>query len=307
MERWDGQVDDRVAMTSVLVGVDGSDESRSAVRWAVAEATGERCTLELLAVADDLGAGHRHSVTAQDRARHALAEAVEEARSVLPSSAVHAEMLHGRPADVLVDRGTDAAIVVVGRHGHDGLAHLLAGSTTVAVAAGSLRMVAVVPGPWKPLDHDAAPVLLGVDPWAPDLAAVDVAFGRAGRLGVPVVAVHGWEMPAVSAWDEVGVGEMTARWAQESETELDRLLAGWRWRFPDADVRKVHVCRTPSGALLDAADHAQLVVLGRHGGAPGSGRRRGRGPRALGSVTRAVLHHCPCPVLVVPGPPLEEP
>jgi nucleotide-binding universal stress UspA family protein len=46
-------------------------------------------------------------------------------------------------------------------------------------------------------------------------------------------------------------------------------------------------------AVLDAAEQAQLVVLGRHT----DGRLGGF---AFGSVTRAVLHYAECPVMVAP-------
>ncbi len=46
-------------------------------------------------------------------------------------------------------------------------------------------------------------------------------------------------------------------------------------------------------AVLDAAEQAQLVVLGRHKDSRFSGF-------GFGSVTRAVLHYTTCPVLVVP-------
>jgi nucleotide-binding universal stress UspA family protein len=50
---------------------------------------------------------------------------------------------------------------------------------------------------------------------------------------------------------------------------------------------------SPAGVLVDRARHARLVVLGRHG----AGRFAGA---LIGSVTSGVLHHAPCPVVVVP-------
>jgi nucleotide-binding universal stress UspA family protein len=53
----------------------------------------------------------------------------------------------------------------------------------------------------------------------------------------------------------------------------------------------------PTVSLLGAATTTQLLVLGRHTGPHHPG---GLG---LGSTTRQVLHHAPCPVGVVPKPP----
>lgn len=46
-------------------------------------------------------------------------------------------------------------------------------------------------------------------------------------------------------------------------------------------------------AVLDAAEHAQLVILGRQ-----PDGKLGAFP--FGSVTRAVRHYSECPVMVVP-------
>jgi nucleotide-binding universal stress UspA family protein len=52
--------------------------------------------------------------------------------------------------------------------------------------------------------------------------------------------------------------------------------------------------------LIDAADGATLLVVGRrgHGGVVGL---------LLGSVARACTEHAPCPVVVVPPAPSDAP
>ena len=70
-------------------------------------------------------------------------------------------------------------------------------------------------------------------------------------------------------------------------------MASWREHFPDVEVRPTSVHRHPATAVLEAAEDAQLVVLGRH--EPGV-----LGGFALGSVARAVLHGSRTPVVTVP-------
>ena len=58
-------------------------------------------------------------------------------------------------------------------------------------------------------------------------------------------------------------------------------------------VERVEVCDLPARAVLDAAQDADVVVVG----ARGLGEIRGF---VLGSVSHEVVRHASCPVLVVP-------
>ena len=69
---------------------------------------------------------------------------------------------------------------------------------------------------------------------------------------------------------------------------LDDVLS----RYPGVVVDEVVVLDRPVRALLERADRAALLVVGRHGRAGGS-------DTPLGSVSHAVLHYAPCPVLLV--------
>jgi nucleotide-binding universal stress UspA family protein len=74
---------------------------------------------------------------------------------------------------------------------------------------------------------------------------------------------------------------------------LAAALRPWRERFPDVPVVE-HVETGSAGqVLLAAAEHAQLLVVGRRA------RRTAVGAR-IGSVAYGVLHHAGCPVAVVP-------
>jgi nucleotide-binding universal stress UspA family protein len=133
---------------------------------------------------------------------------------------------------------------------------------------------------------------VGVDPYRVDDLLLHLAFRRAERLDVPLVAVHGWEQPPMSAFDP-SAATAIAGWEQESHAEFDRVIAPWARRFPMVELRRTHSGNHPATAVLDAAAAAQLILLGRHS----SNRLTGF---AFGSVTRAVLHYAECPVLVVP-------
>jgi nucleotide-binding universal stress UspA family protein len=80
--------------------------------------------------------------------------------------------------------------------------------------------------------------------------------------------------------------------AQEQELALAESLAGWSEKYPDVEVDRRVVLGQPVQTLVDAADGAQLLVVGS----------RGRGAvrsALLGSVSHGVAHLATCPVAVV--------
>jgi nucleotide-binding universal stress UspA family protein len=91
-------------------------------------------------------------------------------------------------------------------------------------------------------------------------------------------------------------------WAGEAEQEriLSEALAGLAERFPDLPVRREVRRGQARRLLVELSRTAQLVVVGArgHGGFAGL---------LLGSVSRYLMHHADCPVLVarptVPGGP----
>lgn len=181
--------------------------------------------------------------------------------------------------------------MVLGKRGLGAFARVLVGSTSLAVAGRASCPTVIVPDGWEPTTTDR-PIILGVDPQRHDDAATEFAFRRASDVGAPLVALHAWQThPAFppSADD-------LRTWSTEAEWAVADLIAPWREKFPEVDVSVVQEHDHPAFALLEQAEDAQLVVLGRH---PATLRVGGF---AFGSVTRAVLHYAVVPVAVVPIP-----
>jgi nucleotide-binding universal stress UspA family protein len=136
-------------------------------------------------------------------------------------------------------------------------------------------------------DSDAA-VLVGIDGSPASEAATAFAFDEASRRGVDLVALH--------AWSDVGVFPVLGMDWHDREIEgrevLAERLAGWQERYPDVHVQRSLVCDTPAKWLLDAAERAQLVVVGSRG-------RGGFDAMLLGSVSSTVVHSAKIPVIVV--------
>lgn len=143
----------------VVVGVDGSEPSQHALRWArfLAAATGG-ATMEAVvgwqsAASYSLGdpgmmpiAGWDPAKDAQTIATETLAEVFGEHRP--PSLQV--TIREGRAAKVLLDVSVGARMLVVGSRGHGGFAGLLLGSVSAACAEHATCPVLVVHGDTPP-------------------------------------------------------------------------------------------------------------------------------------------------------------
>lgn len=135
-------------------------------------------------------------------------------------------------------------------------------------------------------------VVVGVDGSAAADRALLEAAADARRRGARLRIVHAW-----SYLDQPGES-FDPQFGREAARALVEHAVGRAGAALDGlCVEQVEVCDLPARALLDAARDAAVVVVG----ARGLGEIRGL---FLGSVSQEVVHHAPCPVLVVPdGPP----
>ncbi|HEU4514873.1 MAG TPA: universal stress protein [Nocardioidaceae bacterium] len=280
----------------VVVAVDGSDRNRSAVAWAAHEAAAHGCGLVLVTALHDhvVPRPHFSHQTREREVLDMLARVRAETATLVDEALVETRAPAGAPVEVLLAEAEPARLVVVGKRGLGGFARVLVGSTSIALAGRSPIPVAVVPDGWEVTVHRERPVVLGVDPFKVGARSVDVAFRRARRLRVPVVAVHGWETPASYTWDAAAASAIDTEAHLEADRRFDEVLATWTERYPDVVLRPMRLHKHPASAVLEAAQDAQLVVLGRHAAGIFGGF-------AIGSVARAVLHYAETPVVVVPA------
>ncbi|WP_236700743.1 universal stress protein [Allosalinactinospora lopnorensis] len=219
----------------------------------------------------------------------ALEQAEQRARSVVPELDVTSTALDDPPAAALVQlaEDADAAMVVVGLRGRGGFPGMKVGSIAYHVAAHSPVPVVVV-GP--ELAADANPeVVVGVDgsTYADD--ALAAAFEEAALGGSRVRAVSAWPPPPLREPALIPYADAIRK---EMETDLAQALRPWRAKYPDVAVASEVVESQPVLALTRAAAQARLIVVGARG-------LRGLPRLALGGVAHGLLHHAPCPVMVV--------
>jgi nucleotide-binding universal stress UspA family protein len=284
---------------AIIVGYDGSEPARAALRWALDEAARRRAQVRLVHVVEwpvkvgpPMEAPTDRPETAVHRdARQAVSAAAAAARSLAPDVPVSASVLEGPPAAVLCDLSEGAVMVVLGDRGRGGFAGLMLGSVAVATAAHAHGPVVVVRGGG---DHDSgAPVLVGVDDGDEADAAVVFAFAEAAYRGVGLVALRAWRPPAF--WHSLGRPARDDRMEELETAEghlLTEALAVGHRVHPDVVVDKKVVALGAAAALVTASVHAQLAVVGSRG-------RGGLRGLLLGSVSQQLLRHCACPVAVV--------
>jgi nucleotide-binding universal stress UspA family protein len=135
----DGVSEERgVAPGAVVVGVDGSQASRRALRWAARQAGLTGSTLEVVTAwtfpehAAPLGVVPRvpwpEELLAQ--ARKALDRLLDEVLPDRDKDRVHARVVRGNAAPVLVDAARNADLLVVGTRGRGEFAELVLGSVS---------------------------------------------------------------------------------------------------------------------------------------------------------------------------------
>ena len=146
----------------------------------------------------------------------------------------------------------------------------------------------VVPGP---VALDSVGVVVGVDGSPDSVAAVALAAIEADRIGEALYVVHAWTEPAIFAPADAVVVELTAAAREEEAVVLGESIAGLAEQYPDLVVHPHLVHDQPATALLDAAAHARLLVVGSRG-------RHGLTRVLLGSVSHTVVLHAECPVMV---------
>ncbi len=126
-------------VSRVVVGVDGSDSSLAAARWAVSEARRRGGVLVLVCVWEGVTRTPSYApfemvtvVGAKEAAQAALDEVMRRVASAPDSAGVELEplLIEGVPGPVLVEESASADVLVVGSHGRGPLTRALLGSVS---------------------------------------------------------------------------------------------------------------------------------------------------------------------------------
>lgn len=136
----------------IVVGVDGSEDSDRALRWAVREADRRGGTVQAVIAwvwdgIDRAVITKTHPSEERAAAEQAIAHSVAAVSAAHPGVAVASEVIEGRPYKVLTQAAKDADLLVVGSHGHGRLHHAVVGSVAEECIRAAVCPVVVVPVP----------------------------------------------------------------------------------------------------------------------------------------------------------------
>jgi len=302
----------------ILVGVDGSAASLHALDWAAQEAIVHGLGLRLVcgyalpsfaAASLDGGYAALDDSAIRAGAEAVVADAAERVASVGVPLTSH--VMVGDASAVLIDESARVQLAVVGTRGGGGFAERLLGTVSAALPAHAHCPTIVVPT--RRLAKGAPPedeppvirpvqrVVVGLDGSPQAELALHWAIREARAWEAELVAVTG--VPLASAtgalsWLPAAIDHDQV--IQDVRAAVDVLIDRVAATEPDAPAIKRKVLDGTGAQLLtEISGETDLLVVGSRG-------RGGFTGLLLGSTSQAVLHHAPCPVMVITQRVLKE-
>lgn len=278
---------------SVVVGVDGSDESLAALSWATVTADLHGARLAVVAAhpveADADPAAVGLAEEARERAHSAARAARERLHGWRPGGRdIEIRVLPGSAARVLAAQSTTDDLVVVGRRGLRAFDRALLGSVSSALAAGAPGTIAVVPA--GAATDEPRKIRVGVGPVdEPDV--LGTAFAEADARGRPLEVLHVTGTDPISS-ALLDMDPVAASWHEAAAVDLADRLARWSDKYPTVIYTVVIRRGDPVATLLHGLVRNDLLVVGGRSHSAVAGR-------LLRSVPDSVVRGAPCPVLVV--------
>lgn len=273
----------------ILVGVDGTAPSRTALEWSVkrATATGEGVLLAHV-LDDEWGMMGSHLMDEMRRDAEAmLAGEAMRARAQGPRVPLDTLLLSGNPMWELASAAARATLVAVGTHKTGFVRGRVFGSRSLQLAASAAVPVAIVPVSPTVSRHG---VVVGVNASPAAEAAVRFAADEAHRSDQELVILGSVSAAAGEGASEQE-GTRAAFVASQMEAVLGRARDQVRALHPELTVRVRQMSKLPADALVEASGTAVMLVVGRS-------RHPGE-PTALGTVAHDVLLNLSAPTVVV--------
>ena len=297
----------------ILIGIDGSDNSRHAFMTAVTMAKEHNCSIRVVGAYSVPVIPHRHAPKiSDDRHRsigHSTQDLLEEYAAEAREAGVDAsaQAIEGDAGEVLAEASRYSRLAVVGKRGRNRLASRLLGTVSGALAARSHCPVLVVPlpglGEGAPGTEDAQgpsseaqqtqpgfenEIVVGIDRDSSALPVAKVAARAAELSGRRLAFVSAVPADAGNSRGAAADGDYRAY-----ADHLDEVTQAVTESSSGLISRLQLVEGSAADVLLDAARSAALIVMGNRG-------RGGLAGRLLGSVSRSVLDQAGSPVLIVP-------
>ena len=262
------------ARNEILVGVNETAASGSAVRWATREAAACGCGLYIVHVVDAhiFGASSGWLSSELRRMfRPVVENAVAIAREIDATVHVRTAVLFGTPARSMVRQSRHAALTVVGRSERRDMSRRIFGSVTWHLLAAGRATVVVDAGTTRSASAATERFVVALDGRGGPREAMTFAFTAADTRRLPVHLVHAAQSP-----EDVDPGVVAARWRQ---------------RYPDVTVTTAAGHTSIAETMKVQCRPGDLLVLGRH--------HFRLTHQDVGATTRSILASLPCAVAVI--------
>lgn len=145
----------------------------------------------------------------------------------------------------------------------------------------------------------AGTIVVGVDGSPPSIAALRWAAEEAALREARIVAIHAWSFVPPAPLAEPGMiplpaADLTGQLEAQREAAVQEFASAIAEAIPagSVEVEQRLVEEGAGDALVSAAEGADLLVVGSSG-------KSGLASVLLGSVSRHVVSHARCPVVVV--------
>lgn len=299
-----------MTLRHIAVGVDGSELSSDALRWALALAEDSQADVRaigtwrmpLIAAMPSVISGQPTRTFMADQCADHVAASVEAATSpatsAAPDRAVATEVREGDAGQILAAETAAADLVVVGRTGM-GRRHGLARTAEVLLGSAARHLVNHATGPAATVPRgrhrvESPQVLIGLDgsdasraalAWALDNLPATSTFHV--RRAVPPY------LEGMLALDRGFLDRVVAASRDETEADVRAAVAARDAQptpRPMPTIRTSVVIENARDALTDPGFDVDIIVVGQ-GGLAG---------RVLGSVADHTVRHASCPVIVIP-------
>ncbi len=282
-------------LTSIVVGIDGTDRGERALAWAGRTAEREGASLTLLAVIDagvlaDYGAD-------EDAARQAAETLLQACQAKTaekhPGVKTDRRVVTGKIVECLVDAANEHDMVVLGSHHGATVGETIGGAKGLRVSISTKVPTVVVPSDWDP-DAERTGITVGVGSDDASDAAVEFGVRTALLLGEPLRLVSAWGLPPMLSRSAEAMGGGLQPVGDQFQRDLDARVAKLREAHPELQVTGEAIeGSAPSRVLVDCSKTCRTLVLGTHS-------RSALGRAVFGSVTHSVLLNLKTPTVVVP-------
>lgn len=281
----------------IVVGVDGSDESLLAVRYAVQEAQRQGCGLRLVHATPETAPMAPMlpliDVQSWDQVGYRIVNEAMQLGYDMTDGEIEVEKVvrSGSRVHTLMEATEDARLIVLGHRDRSVLGRVFSGSTCSGVASRAPCPVVCVPTVWAP-DNRHGRIVVGVEGQKHSQDALAVAFVAAAERNATLTVLHAWKLQ--SPYDDLIDSRVDVESLDQSATAmLGEILREWTDDYPEVDIEIDVRHQHTLPALVDASAGADLLVLGRRGRAAPLGIH-------LGSIARAVIREASCPVEIAP-------